>query len=198
MSASDADARRNRVKMNRFLEIVNQLKQGNVIAYPTEAVFGLGCDPNNEKAVRALLALKQRPEEKGLILLASDLKYLRPFIDENRMTDEAWQLLERVGEQAITWIVPVKREVPRYLTGKFDSIAVRLCHLPAFVELCESVGFALTSTSANLTGLPPCRTALEVKNQFGENFPVLEANTFARSNPSEIRDIFTQLIFRQG
>lgn len=184
--------------MNNFLEIVQQLKQDEVIAYPTEAVFGLGCNPQSEKAVRKLLALKQRPEEKGLILLASDLSYLLPYIDELKMTEAAWQQLKQVGDQAITWIVPVKKEVPRYLTGKFDAIAVRLCNVPAVAELCQATGFALTSTSANLTGLPPCRTAQEVRVQFGVEFPVVDAATLGRENPSEIRDIFTQQIFRQG
>lgn len=184
--------------MNNFLEIVQQLKQDEVIAYPTEAVFGLGCNPQSEKAVRKLLALKQRPEEKGLILLASDLSYLLPYIDEQKMTEQAWQQLKQVSEQAITWIVPAKKDVPRYLTGKFDAIAVRLCNVPAVAELCQATGFALTSTSANLTGLPPCRTAEEVTQQFGEAFPVLNAPTLGRENPSEIRDIFSQYIFRQG
>ena len=184
--------------MNNFLDIVNQLKQNEVIAYPTEAVFGLGCNPQSETAVRKLLALKQRPEEKGLILLASDLKYLLPYIDETRMTEQAWQSLEQIGEQAITWVVPVKNTVPSYLTGKFDSIAVRLCNVPAVVELCEATGFALTSTSANLSGEPPCRSAKEVIDQFGQDFPVLHADTLGREKPSEIRDIFSQQIFRQG
>ncbi len=66
--------------MNNFLE-VNQLKQRRSCKPPTEAVFGLGCNPQSEKAVvQKLLVLKQRPEEKGLILLASDLKYLLPII----------------------------------------------------------------------------------------------------------------------
>ncbi|MDD0824522.1 Sua5/YciO/YrdC/YwlC family protein [Mannheimia sp. AT1] len=184
--------------MNNLLEIVEKLKQEEVIAYPTEAVFGLGCNPQSEKAVKKLLALKQRPEEKGLILIASDLKYLLPYIDESQMNEQAWQKLAFVGEQAITWIVPVKKEVPSYLTGTFNTIAVRLCHLSAITQLCEATGFALTSTSANLSGFPPCRTAKEVKTQFGKNFPVLNAETFGRQNPSEIRDIFTQQIFRQG
>ncbi|MEG9487224.1 Sua5/YciO/YrdC/YwlC family protein [Mannheimia bovis] len=184
--------------MNNFLEIVNQLKQEEVVAYPTEAVFGLGCNPQSEKAVRKLLALKQRPEEKGLILLASDLKYLLPYIDDNRMTEQAWHQLNQIGEQAITWIVPVKNSVPSYLTGRFDSIAVRLCKVPAVAALCEATGFALTSTSANLTGESPCRNSEEVRVQFGDDFPALNAETLGRENPSEIRDIFTQQIFRQG
>lgn len=184
--------------MNNFLDIVNQLKQDEVIAYPTEAVFGLGCNPQSEKAVKKLLQLKQRPQEKGLILLASELKYLLPYIDESKMNESAWQKLTQIGEQAITWVVPVKNNVPTFLTGKFNSIAVRLCKVPAVIQLCEATGFALTSTSANLAGFPPCRKAIEVKQQFGEDFPVLDAPTLDRENPSLIKDIFTQQIFRQG
>ena len=135
--------------MSNLDEIIARLQNNEVVAYPTEAVFGLGCNPNSEAAVQALLTLKQRPVEKGLILLASDLRYLRPFIDESRLTEKEWQSLTQVGAQAITWVVPAKKSVPRYLTGQFDTIAVRLCHLPAVVMLCESAGFALTSTSAN-------------------------------------------------
>ena len=176
--------------MSNLDEIIARLQNNEVVAYPTEAVFGLGCNPNSEDAVQALLTLKQRPVEKGLILLASDLRYLRPFIDESRLTEKEWQSLTQVGAQAITWVVPAKKSVPRYLTGQFDTIAV--------VMLCDSAGFALTSTSANLTGLPPCRTAQEVYAQFGNDFPVLEQATGGAKQPSEIRDIFTQHIFRQG
>ncbi|WP_150539133.1 Sua5/YciO/YrdC/YwlC family protein [Actinobacillus vicugnae] len=184
--------------MNNLEKIVEQLKQNKVVAYPTEAVFGLGCNPLSESAVQALLTLKNRPKAKGLILIAPDKELLLPYIDETQLTAEHWKIFENIGEQAITWVMPAKQSVPRYLTGQFSSIAVRLCRVPAVVELCQATGFALTSTSCNLTGKAPCRTALEVKAQFGENFPVLEANTGGKTNPSEIRDIFTQHIFRQG
>ncbi len=184
--------------MSSLSEIIEKLKQNQVVAYPTEAVFGLGCNPQSENAVRALLALKQRDEAKGLILIAPDLDLLTPYIDISGLNMAQRQHLEQVGEQAITWIVPANTNLPRYLTGKFDTIAVRLCRLPAVVALCEATGFALTSTSANLSGLPPCREASEVRVQFGNDFPVLDAPTGGRQNPSEIRDIFSNHILRQG
>lgn len=181
-----------------FADIVEKLKQNQVVAYPTEAVFGLGCNPNSEAAVQALLALKQRPESKGLILIAPSRDFLRPYVDESRLSEEMWQRIEQQGDKAITWVVPAKASVPRYLRGEFETIAVRICRVPAVVALCEASGFALTSTSANLTGQPPCRTADEVIAQFGADFPVLFTETGGKTNPSEIRDIFTQHIFRQG
>lgn len=70
-----------------FRNIILALNEGKIIAYPTEAVFGLGCDPDNDKAVRKLLLLKQRSWKKGLILIAGDYKQLTPYIDDNKLTN---------------------------------------------------------------------------------------------------------------
>ena len=171
--------------MNRE-QIAEALRQNQVVAYPTEAVFGLGCNPQSESAVKKLLDLKQRRVEKGLILVAPSLDFFRPFVD-----------LQGKYERPTTWIVPAKSTTPHFLTGKFDSIAVRLCDHPSVKALCELTGFALTSTSANLTGEPPCRTADEVRLQFGANFPVLGEIVGDARNPSEIRDLRTNQLFRQ-
>lgn len=181
-----------------FSEIVEKLKQNQVVAYPTEAVFGLGCNPHSEQAVRALLSLKQRPETKGLILIAPEREFLQPYVDEYQIGEKEWSLVESVTDKAITWAMPAKPNVASYLRGAFSTIAVRICRVPAVVQLCHEAGFALTSTSANLSGLLPCRNAEEVRTQFGQDFPVLDEPTGGRQNPSEIRDIFTQHIFRQG
>lgn len=183
---------------NKIDKIADELQQDHVVAYPTEAVFGLGCNPQSEQAVQALLRLKNRPVEKGLILIAPDKELLLPYIDDSRLSSTEWQRFEEINEQTITWVMPAKPTIPHYLTGKFDTIAVRLCRVPAVVSLCQATGFALTSTSANLSGNPACRTALEVQQQFGEQFPILNMPTLGKCNPSEIRDIFTQHIFRSG
>ncbi|MDU8925013.1 Sua5/YciO/YrdC/YwlC family protein [Pasteurellaceae bacterium LIM206] len=179
-------------------QVVEQLKQGQVIAYPTESVFGLGCNPNDESAVLKLLVLKNRPPEKGLILVAPTLALLLPFIDQTKLQTKHWQLLQQYYAHPTTWVVPARAGTPGYLTGRFNSIAVRLCPHPAVRALCRRTGFAITSTSANLSGRPPCRSAREVRCQFGEFFPVLDMPVGNAANPSEIRDIFTQQIFRQG
>ena len=184
--------------MNNLEWVVAQLRQQQVVAYPTEAVFGLGCDPNSQSAVEKLLALKQRPVEKGLILVAPNLDYLLPFIAENQLRDEHWQHLQGHYDRPTTWVVPARAEVPRFLTGKFNSIAVRISDHPAIQKLCEQTGFALTSTSANLTGFEPCRSVAEVRSQFGENFPVLDMPLGGAANPSQIRDLISGEFFRQG
>ncbi|TYG34906.1 tRNA threonylcarbamoyladenosine biosynthesis protein RimN [Lonepinella koalarum] len=178
--------------------LVNSLKSDHVIAYPTEAVFGLGCNPLSQTAVEKLLILKQRSVEKGLILVAPDINFLLPFIDTKNFTSQNWERLQGQYDHPTTWVVPVRTDVPQFLTGKFNNIAVRLCRHPAVEQLCYAAGFALTSTSANLTGLPPCKTAADVRSQFGENFPVLDMPVGNATNPSEIRDLFTNQLFRQG
>ena len=184
--------------MNNLQKIIEKFQQNEVIAYPTEAVFGLGCNPNNEQAVRKLLALKKREERKGLILIAPTVELLVPYLDESKLMETEWQRFGTIGNQAITWIMPAKPNLPRFLTGQFNSIAMRLCRTPAVEALCLATQSAITSTSANLSGLEPCRTSQQVYAQFGKDFPVLEAETEGRTNPSEIRDIFTQQVLRAG
>lgn len=177
-------------------EIADKLHQQQVVAYPTEAVFGLGCNPHSESAVKKLLELKQRPVEKGLILVAPSLVYLLPFIDVEKINQAQYERLAGQYARPTTWLVPAKSSTPKWLTGQFDSIAVRLCRHPAVVELCHLTQFALTSTSANLSGKTPCKTADEVRSQFGENFPVLDGVVGRAEKPSEIRDLLTGQIFR--
>lgn len=184
--------------MNNLAKIVEKFKQNQVIAYPTEAVFGLGCNPQSEQAVNLLLNLKNRPKEKGLIVIASKIEWLEPYIDRTKLTEVEWQRLNQIQTQAITWLVPTHPHTPSFLTGKFNTLAVRLCQTPAVVALCEATQSAITSTSANLSGQPPCRTAEDVYAQFGNAFPVLQGETEGRHNPSEIRDIFSQSVFRNG
>lgn len=178
------------------LQLANLIKQGKVIAYPTEAVFGLGCDPNNQSAVMRLLALKQRDINKGLIVIAPTLDLLLPFIDASKLTEIHWQRLQVKYSRPTTWVVPAHPQVPYFLTGQFDSIAVRLCDHPVVTALCQHAKMAITSTSANLSGHSPCRTTEEVLAQFGEGFPVSHGVVGGIEQPSQIKDIFTEKIFR--
>ena len=119
-------------------------------------------------------------------------------MDFEQIDDVQLARLQGKYEHPTTWVVPAKADTPHFLTGQFDTIAVRLCDHPSVKALCEATGFALTSISANLTGEPPCRTADEVRSQFGEDFPVLDEVVGGAKNPSEIRDLRTNQLFRQG
>lgn len=177
---------------------VAQLQQQAVIAYPTEAVFGLGCDPDSETAVLKLLALKQRPVEKGLILIAADYQQLQPYLADGELVDEQRERMFASWPGPVTWVVPASQQTPRWLTGRFDSLAVRVSDHPDVQRLCRAFGKPLVSTSANLTGEAPCRSVEEVQAQFGIDFPLLVGETGGRLNPSEIRDVITGELIRQG
>ncbi|MGM3191245.1 L-threonylcarbamoyladenylate synthase type 1 TsaC [Dickeya dadantii subsp. dieffenbachiae] len=188
----------NNVNSEDFAPLLQQLREENVIAYPTEAVFGLGCDPDSEMAVERLLALKQRPREKGLILIAADFQQLESYVDMSALSDIQRQTIFASWPGPVTWVLPAKTVTPDWLTGRFTSLAVRVSDHPLVKQLCLAFGKPLVSTSANLSGQPPCRTAREVVEQFGEGFPVLNGEVGGRLNPSEIRDALTGEMLRQG
>ncbi len=177
---------------------VEKLRQQAVIAYPTEAVFGLGCDPDSENAVMHLLALKQRPVEKGLILIAADYQQLEPYVADRELSVVQRDRMFACWPGPVSWVVPASPKTPRWLTGCFDSLAVRVSDHPGVQSLCRAFGKPVVSTSANLSGLPPCRTAEAVMQQFGEDFPVMLGDTGGRQNPSEIRDVIINELIRQG
>ncbi len=188
----------NNLQPGSVAHAVDVLKNEEVIAYPTEAVFGVGCDPDSELAVTRLLTLKQRPVEKGLILIAASFEQLKPYIDDSMLTSAQRETIFSAWPGPVTFVFPALPTTPRWLTGRFDSLAVRVTDHPLVIELCNHFGKPLVSTSANLTGLPPCRTSEEVIAQFGSDFPVVIGETGGRQNPSEIRDALTGERFRQG
>ncbi|ASU21165.1 threonylcarbamoyl-AMP synthase [Vibrio anguillarum] len=185
--------------MNNFEHTLQALRDGEVIAYPTEGVFGVGCDPDNPQAIQKLLALKQRPVEKGLILIAASYEQLLPYIDESQLTSEQIARVHATWPGPVTWIMPTSDKVSTWVSGQFDSIAVRVTDHPLVQKLCNAFGKPLTSTSANLSGLAPCLTTEEVESQLGEQLvAILDGQTGGRNKPSEIRDAKTSQVLRQG
>ena len=174
---------------------VEQLHAGNIIAYPTEAVFGLGCDPGNESAVRKLLSLKGRPESAGFVLIASQFSQLLPWI---ATTDEA--LLDTAMQTwpgPVTWLFPCAQAVPDFITGEHDTVAVRITAHEPSRALCDAFGAALISTSANHTAARPARSATEVENYFGTDIGgTLAGPLGGAEKPSQIRDLVSGKILR--
>ncbi|MCL4107963.1 UNVERIFIED_CONTAM: hypothetical protein GTU68_016991 [Idotea baltica] len=173
-------------------DILQPFQQGLVFAYPTEAVYGLGCDPKNESAVKQLLKIKQRPMSKGLILIASDFSQVESYL-EPLSSDQ----LEYIKPSETTYIYPAKASAPKWLTGDFDSLAVRITKHPLVRELCTILDSALVSTSANLTGEEPARTSLEVAEALdGLIEVILDGKTGELDKPTQIRDSISGQIIR--
>jgi L-threonylcarbamoyladenylate synthase len=176
---------------------VTHLHSGEVIAYPTEAVYGLGCDPANESAVRKLLKLKGRHESAGLVLIASRWSQLVPWIADidQALKDKAMQ----AWPGPVTWLFPRASNVPDFVAGKHPTVALRITSHQPSRDLCDAFGSALVSTSANHTSAAPARSVEEVQNYFGRNIAGILAGSLGDTdNPSEIRDLVSGAIIRQG
>ena len=173
------------------------LHGGGVLAYPTEAVFGLGCDPHDHVAFERLFALKQRPPTQGVLLIAADLAQIERYIDFAAVPGEVMKQVRASWPGPHTWIFPRSVEVPAWVAGSHPGIALRItAHEPA-AALCRAYGGALVSTSANRHGQPPARTADTVADYFGDALDgLLEAPLGGQQNPTLIRDALSGAIIR--
>jgi len=181
----------------RIRRAARAIAAGGVVAYPTEAVWGLGCDPLSRDAVMEVLELKGRQVTKGVILIAADLDQLLPFIGTLDAAER--QRLAVAGDRAVTWVVPASAQAPAWVTGGRDTIAVRITRHPVAAALCCVVGTALVSTSANPQGHLPARSAMKVHQYFHGRLADITPGAVGRAaKPSEIRDIRTGHILRSG
>jgi len=183
--------------MNRWqlTQAAQTIHGGGVIAYPTEAVFGLGCDPLNPEAVQNLLALKHRPMEKGLILIAADIAQLTPFI--TLLTTKAEAQLAETWPGPHTWLLPARTDTPRWIRGRHDTIAVRVTAHPIAAALCRATGHAIISTSANLAGKTPASNPLRVRRYFPNALDnILHGALGTETGPTPIRDLITKKLVR--
>jgi L-threonylcarbamoyladenylate synthase len=164
------------------------LAAGGVIAYPTEAVWGLGCEPLNEHACRRVLQLKRRPRAKGFILIASEFAQVAPFLRALPRARLRPALASWPGP--VTWLLPAASWVPEYLTGARDTLAVRVTLHPVAAARCAQYGGPVVSTSANVSGRPPARTALQVQRLFGDSLDYLLPGPLGGlKRPTPIRDL---------
>lgn len=169
-------------------EAVPLLQRGGLFAYPTEAVWGLGCDPDNEAAVLRLLQLKQRPVDKGLILVAAHLDPLRRWLDLPALPPGRLAVVLASWPGPHTWVMPAATDAPSWITGGRDSIAVRISAHPLVSALCEQFGGALVSTSANLGGEPPAYTRADLDPRLLDAIDgIVAGETGGLAQPTPIR-----------
>lgn len=161
-----------------------------VICYPTEAVWGLGCHPKSEVGFKKILALKNRQQDKGVILIASNYQQIMPYVV---LDDGLEKQLQTIWPGFITCLLPKSDSCPDYLSGGFDRVAVRLTTHPTVKCLCNSIGSPLVSTSANISGLPPVQTIAEAKQTFSHDVDYyVDAALGGEEKPSRIIQLTTQ------
>jgi L-threonylcarbamoyladenylate synthase len=180
-------------KINQAALIV---ASGGVLAYPTEAVWGLGCDPFNQDAVERLLSLKNRSPSKGLILLAGTVQQLEFLIKDLTVSQRETLLNSWPGPN--TWLIPHCNRVPDFIHGDFATVAVRVSPHPVVQALCLAVGGPIVSTSANPQGLAPALTQLRARCYFGNGVHYCPGVVGKSAKPSKIQDLLTGQIIRAG
>ncbi|WP_230657065.1 L-threonylcarbamoyladenylate synthase [Psychrobacter sp. I-STPA10] len=201
------------------------LQQGGLLAYPTESVWGIGCDPFNQAAVQTLLTLKSRPIEKGLIVITDKICRIKPLISvlttkQQQQLASTWQPIPHTSgsslsiyqrQQAHTWLLPIPDDlsisIPTWITGNHSSVAVRVITHPLIQQLCEQMVSAtnpygiIVSTSCNPTGKPPASSLQQAISYFADtdlanHIRYLQGDTLGYTLPSQIGDINTGKMIR--
>ncbi|ANF59017.1 L-threonylcarbamoyladenylate synthase [Halotalea alkalilenta] len=166
------------------------LRRGGIVAYPTEAVWGLGCDPDDPLALERLLGLKRRDAAKGLILIAASIEQFEPWL--SGLDAESRRRLAEQWPGPLTWLVPDNGRAHPLIRGAHDKVALRVTAHPLASALCDAFGGPLVSTSANLAGSPSALSEEEVRRDFGDALDAVVSGALGgRDRPSEIRDLAT-------
>ena len=188
--------------MDDYIRSINDaakwLRRGGIIAYPTEAVYGLGCDPFNYNTVAQLSTIKKRSMKKGFILIASEWKQVELLTEP---IDP--RTLARVFETwpgPLTWTFPISKKAPDWVIGQHPTIAIRITAHPLAKLLCQRFGGPLISTSANQKGNTPIRDIKILRMIFGKKIrKILEDpsdSSLLSKRPTQIRDVITGKILR--
>lgn len=172
------------------------LRNGGIIAYPTEAVWGLGCDPFNPAAVRRLLEIKRRPEHKGLILAAADERQIEALLAP--LSDRQRAQLSATWPGPNTWLLPDARQlIPRWIKGRHSGVAVRVSAHPVVQALCDAFGGPLVSTSANASSAHPAKSKTKVRAYFGCNIDfIVDGALGGLDKPTTIRSLIDNSVVR--
>lgn len=177
-------------------DIADTLKQGGIIAYPTEAVWGIGCDPFNEKAVNKILKLKERAIEKGMILIVGDPDQLTPW--SNNLSPALAKRLTTPCHSPTTWVVNDNSIAPTWIRGAFNSTAIRLSQHKGVQSLCAAFNGPIVSTSANPATKKPATSLVEVLTYFSDQLDAIYDQPLGQSTqPSQIKHLTDDRIVRE-
>ena len=176
---------------------VQFLKLGEVIAYPTESVYGFGCDPFNAEAVAKILQLKNREIKKGFILVAAEWEQVEHLVEQ--VSPMLLSQIQNTWPGPTTWIFPVKPSVPEWICGNNGNISIRISDHPIIREICNSFGGPIISTSANTKGNIPTRDYFTTKMLFENDVAyILNGKTGGLLKPTTIKDAITGEVLRKG
>ncbi|MHC5225703.1 L-threonylcarbamoyladenylate synthase [Ignatzschineria sp. LJL83] len=185
------------MKLLTYEEAATALKNGQVIAYPTEGVYGFAADAMNPEAVHTVLNLKGRSASKGFIVMTASLEKLSVLVKPLTALEEDTVLNSQRGGFRYTWIIPAKADCPDYLRGKFSTLAIRVTNHPDAFALCDLMPVGVVSTSANLHQEAPLTSPEAIMEVFGDKIAgVMMGNTGGLSSPTRIVDLESGEVIR--
>ena len=173
------------------LQFKQDFEKGCVFAYPTEAVYGLGCDPLNQVAMETILTLKQRPMEKGVILIAGKFEELTGYVDFSTLSNEVIQRIRETWPGPFTWLVPKGPKTKDWVSGGSELVAVRVTTHKLVQDMCSIIDRPIVSTSANIGGMPPAKSADDVIGYFGHQVELIDGELGTQDHPSTIINALT-------
>ena len=180
-----------------YEDISNAIVKGKIVAYPTESVFGIGCDPENEKSINKIIAIKNRSKQKGLIIIADEVKKLSKFIHKDYL--DLFIKKSDIESKPTTWIVPSSKHVLNLVKGEDSSVALRITQHPIASRICKYSNKAIISTSANISNKTPAKNSNEILMQFGEEIDIIVDGRVGDSiKPTQIVDLITNKVIRES
>lgn len=180
-------------------EGIDLLHEGAVIAYPTEAVYGLGCDPEHLDALRKLIVIKQRAPSKGFIIIFSSVDQIENYLNWEKISAEQWEQVLSTWPGPVTWVVPASQHVSPLILGPNHTIAVRLTNHAIARTLCQGLGKPIVSTSANSANQKAATQVSEMEPDILDNIAGIVAGPLGEaSTPSWVIDFTNKTILRRG
>ncbi len=180
-------------------EAVKILKNGGVIAYPTETFYGLGADPRNPEAIKKIFFVKKREHGKPVALILSDSLQIKKWIKGVGKREQ--RIIKTFWPGPLTLVLKSRKNVSSFLTGGTGKLGIRVSSHVVACRLAKKLGGAITATSANRSGKPACRTGREVERQIGKKIDgIVFSDQLKKSKGSTIIDLSTDKIkvIREG
>lgn len=183
--------------------IVDYLKGGKVIAYPTDTIYGLGCDAGKAEAIERINMIKGERSNKPFLVLISDFEMLKKYcvvsVEQVEYLRKVWgepnitplaPLASGIEQRPVTVILENRKNLPNELTGGLNNLAVRLPRSEFLIKIIKQAGFPLVSTSLNKSGEPPLHSVKDLEKSFSE-MPdlVIDAGECENAKPSRLVDL---------
>ena len=189
----------NKMNQSRIKQAVEILNKGGIVVYPTETVYGIGCDPFNPEACERVQHIKKRKDKKTLLLLACSLSQVESFA--GKLKGISQRLADIFWPGPLTIVINPQKQLPDYLYGISKGVAFRVTSDPVAASLASEFGYPITSTSANMSGHSPILTYKEALDTFGDSADIILKNLEPlRGRPSTVIDLTSNhlAIIREG